>query len=115
MMKVFGKMQSEARLEKNWCLSVNERAIYYKILHFGEIWKIPCVVHIFHMCFPCLKKVTTKFLVFPLPCPPCPCDTDGPNVRRDLFYLLDYVTPSEIFQIGNRKKKKKKKKKDMVK
>ena len=26
-------------------------------------------------------------------------------VRRDLFYLLDYVTPSEIFQIGDRKKK----------
>ena len=27
-------------------------------------------------------------------------------VRRDLFYLLDYVTPSKIFQIGDRKKKK---------
>ena len=28
--------------------------------------------------------------------------------RRDLFYLLDYVTSTEIFQIGNCKKKKKK-------
>ena len=27
--------------------------------------------------------------------------------RRDLFYLLDYVTPTEIFQIGDRKKKRK--------
>ena len=36
---------------------------------------------------------------------------------RDLFYLMDYVTLTEIFQIGDRKKKKKKKKKkkDMVK
>ena len=29
------------------------------------------------------------------------------RIRRDLFYLLDYVTPSEIFQIGDRKKEKK--------
>ena len=32
------------------------------------------------------------------------------RVRRGIFYLLDYVTPSENFQIGDRKKKK-----DMVK
>ena len=31
------------------------------------------------------------------------------HLRRDLFYLLDYVTPSEIFQIGDCKKKEKKK------
>ena len=31
------------------------------------------------------------------------------NIRRDLFYLLDYVTLIELFQIGDRKKK------DMVK
>ena len=30
-------------------------------------------------------------------------------IRLGLFYLLDYVTPAEIFQIGDRKKKKKKK------
>ena len=35
---------------------------------------------------------------------------DFTSLRRDLFYLLDYVTPSENFQIGNSKKKK-----DMVK
>ena len=34
MMKVCGKMLSEARLEKNWVTSVNERAIYCKILNF---------------------------------------------------------------------------------
>ena len=34
-------------------------------------------------------------------------DQPSPQVRRDLFYLLDYVTPAEIFQIGDRKKKKK--------
>ena len=28
----------------------------------------------------------------------------------ECFYLLDYVTPTEIFQIGDCKKKKKKKK-----
>ena len=28
--------------------------------------------------------------------------------KGDLFYFLDYVTPTEIFQIGDRKKKKKK-------
>ena len=33
-MKVCGKMASEARLEKNWGTSVDERAIYYKILIF---------------------------------------------------------------------------------
>ena len=33
-MKVSGKTLSEARLEKNWGTSVNERAIYYKILNF---------------------------------------------------------------------------------
>ena len=32
------------------------------------------------------------------------------SVRRDPFHLLDYVTPSDIFQIGDCKKKKKKKK-----
>ena len=26
-------------------------------------------------------------------------------IRQDLFYLLDYAGPSEIFQIGDRKKK----------
>ena len=30
------------------------------------------------------------------------------HIRRGFFYLLDYVTPAEKFQIGNRKKKKKK-------
>ena len=34
MIKVCGKMPSKARLEKNWGTSVDERAIYYKILHF---------------------------------------------------------------------------------
>ena len=29
-------------------------------------------------------------------------------VRRDLFYLLDYVTQDGLFQISDRKKKKKK-------
>ena len=64
MTKVCGKMLSEARLEKNWGTSANERTIYYKILHFWEIWKIPCVV--------------PKFPVFPvwkidnqIPCFPC--------------------------------------------
>ena len=33
-----------------------------------------------------------------------------PNVRPDLFYLLDYITLTGKFQIGDRKKKKKKKK-----
>ena len=39
------------------------------------------------------------------------------KVRRDLFELLDYVTFTEYFQIGDRKNKKKKKKikEDMVK
>ena len=32
------------------------------------------------------------------------------DIRRDLFYLLDYVTLTGNFQIGDRKKKKKKKK-----
>ena len=32
MMKVCGKMPSKVRLEKNWGTSVNERAIYCKIL-----------------------------------------------------------------------------------
>ena len=27
------------------------------------------------------------------------------QLRRGFFYLLDYVTSAEIFQIGNRKKK----------
>ena len=31
-------------------------------------------------------------------------------IRRDLFYLLDYVTQAEIFQISDRKQKKRKKK-----
>ena len=34
MMKVCGKILSEARLNKNWGTSVNERAIYYKIPNF---------------------------------------------------------------------------------
>ena len=34
------------------------------------------------------------------------CGLNLLNIRRDLFYLLDYVTPNEIFQIGDRKKKK---------
>ena len=29
------------------------------------------------------------------------------SVRRGFFYLLDYVTPTEIFQIGDRKIEKK--------
>ena len=33
-------------------------------------------------------------------------------IRRDLFYLLDYVTPTENFQIGDRKIKNKKKRKN---
>ena len=28
------------------------------------------------------------------------------RVKRGFFYLLDYVTPTEIFQIGDHKKKK---------
>ena len=34
MMEVCGQMLSEVRLEKNWGTSVDERAIYYKILNF---------------------------------------------------------------------------------
>ena len=34
MLKVCGKMPSKARLEKNWDTSVDERAIYFNILHF---------------------------------------------------------------------------------
>ena len=33
------------------------------------------------------------------------------GIRRGFFYLLDFVTSTEIFQIGDGKKKKKKKKK----
>ena len=34
MMKVCGKTPSKARQGKNWGTSVNEKAIYYKILNF---------------------------------------------------------------------------------
>ena len=55
MMKVCGKMQIEARLEKNWGTIVDERAIYYKYLNFREVWKIPCVVPKFRV-FPVWKN-----------------------------------------------------------
>ena len=82
MMKVCGKMLSKVRLEKILGTSVDERAIYYKILNFTikylifrETWKIPYVVKIFpvlylnSLCFPCLEKLITKFPVFPGPWP----------------------------------------------
>ena len=50
MMKGCGKMPREARLEKNWGTSVDEKAIYYKILHFvGKFGKFP-VLSKFSLC-----------------------------------------------------------------
>ena len=40
--------------------------------------------------------------------PPRAIYEPGGSGERHLFYLLDYVTLTEFFQIGNRKKKKKK-------
>ena len=67
MMKVCGKIPSEARLEKNCCTSVNE------YLLFREIWKIPCVVQIFSCVLPKLPvfllsgKIDNQVARFP-PC-----------------------------------------------
>ena len=73
MMKVCGKMPSKVRLEKNWGF-LGQFTIKYLI--FREIWKIPCVFHIFPVlylnspCFPCQEKLIIKFPVFPVPWPP---------------------------------------------
>ena len=70
MVKGCGKMPSKVRLEKNCGTSVDEKAIYYKILHFvGKFGKFP-VLSLNSLCFPCLEKVITKFPVFPVPWPP---------------------------------------------
>ena len=71
-MKVCVKMPSEVRLEKKWGTSVDESAIYYKILNFwGNLENSLCCPD-----FPC---VVPKFPVFSLsektnnqiPCLPC--------------------------------------------
>ena len=50
MMKGCRKMPREARLEKNWGTSADEKAIYYKILHFvGKFGKFP-VLSKFSQC-----------------------------------------------------------------
>ena len=72
MMKVCGWMPSKMRLEKNWGTSVDERAIYCKILHFKGNWENS-------QCCPNFPCVVPKFPVFSLsgkidnqiPCFPC--------------------------------------------
>ena len=72
MLKACGKMLSKARLEKNWGTSFDERAIYYKILHFQGNWENS-------LCCPNFPCVVPKFPVFSLsgkidnqiPCFPC--------------------------------------------
>ena len=56
-MNVCGKVPSEARLEKNWGTSVNERVIYYKIHNFwGNLEN--------SLCCPNFPSVIPKFPVF---------------------------------------------------
>ena len=74
MMKVCGKMQSEARLGKIGVHQSMKGQFTTKYLIFREIWKIPCAVQIFPvlnlnslsgktdhriLCFPC--AVATLF------------------------------------------------------
>ena len=76
MLKVCGKMLSEARLEKIGVHQSMNGQFTPKYFIFREIWKIPCVVQLFSvlclnsLCFSCLEKVITKFPVFPVPWPP---------------------------------------------
>ena len=86
-------MASKEKLEKNWGTSINERAIYYKILHFMEIWKIPCVVPKFPVfslsgksdnqipCFPC--AVATLLHFWP---PISPTKKDTVHFKHGGFY-----------------------------
>ena len=77
MVKVCGKMPSEARLEKIQVHHSMKGQFTVKYFIFRGIWKIPCVVQIFpllylnSLCFPCLEKVITKLPVFPVPWSPC--------------------------------------------
>ena len=77
MMKVCGRMLSEARLEKIGAYQSTKGQFTIKYFIFREIGKIPCVVQIFpvlylnSLCFPCLEKLITKFPVFPVWLPSC--------------------------------------------
>ena len=58
MIKVYEKMLCKARLEKVGIHQLMIGKFALKYLNFKEIWKIPCVVQIFH--------VVPKFPVFPV-------------------------------------------------
>ena len=72
MMKAYGKLLSEVRLETNWGMSVDENPFDYKILNFlGNLenflyWpNFPCVVPKCSV-FSLSGKLITKFLVYPV-------------------------------------------------